>query len=499
VNRIVLLGVLGAAVIVAALALNYAINRDEPAPAPVQGSTSQDTAPSADAETAPEADSGSTATTTPDADIADADTAGAGGDATTAVGSTEQTVIPPAEDENDASAPADASGSAGTDTAEASDDTAASDTASTDAAAPAADAPAVEPAPEPDVAVAGTAPAAPAEDAGTGQTTTTETAPDATDTAAADAAATGDIADAEPEPPAADAAAEPANAAPEFDIVRVSPGGDAVIAGRATPGAEVTVMAGDAAIGKATADARGEWVILPDKPLVPGNHELGLVARVEGAAPSQSASVVVVVVPEPEKTIAGEEGGDTAGQALALAVPRDGEGASTVLQAPATPGEGISDEDLRLDSVDYGKEGDVTVGGRAEPGANLQVYLDNRLLGTAQADEEGRWSLSPEESVPEGLHDLRVDQIGEGGDVTARVETPFQQTALADWPAQQVVVVQPGNSLWRISRRMYGEGVRYTVIYEANRRQIGDPDLIYPGQVFVVPPGQDGTKPAATN
>jgi nucleoid-associated protein YgaU len=51
----------------------------------------------------------------------------------------------------------------------------------------------------------------------------------------------------------------------------------------------------------------------------------------------------------------------------------------------------------------------------------------------------------------------------------------------------QTFVVQPGNSLWRIARRSYGEGLRYTVIYEANKDHIRDPDLIYPGQVFVIP------------
>ncbi|HCR67353.1 MAG TPA: hypothetical protein DIW38_12725, partial [Oceanicaulis sp.] len=49
------------------------------------------------------------------------------------------------------------------------------------------------------------------------------------------------------------------------------------------------------------------------------------------------------------------------------------------------------------------------------------------------------------------------------------------------------VIVQPGNSLWRIARRLYGEGLQYTVIYEANRDQIRDPNLIYPGQVFSAP------------
>ena len=49
------------------------------------------------------------------------------------------------------------------------------------------------------------------------------------------------------------------------------------------------------------------------------------------------------------------------------------------------------------------------------------------------------------------------------------------------------VVVQPGNSLWRIARRTLGEGMAFSVIYDANKNQIRDPDLIYPGQVFVLP------------
>jgi nucleoid-associated protein YgaU len=44
-----------------------------------------------------------------------------------------------------------------------------------------------------------------------------------------------------------------------------------------------------------------------------------------------------------------------------------------------------------------------------------------------------------------------------------------------------------GDSLWAISRRFYGHGVRYGAIFEANASQIRDPKLIYPGQIFVVP------------
>jgi hypothetical protein len=79
------------------------------------------------------------------------------------------------------------------------------------------------------------------------------------------------------------------------------------------------------------------------------------------------------------------------------------------------------------------------------------------------------------------------------------VRDPFQRAAPEDidppaCPAgregearAQIITVQPGNSLWRISREHYGEGVRYVQIYQANVDQIRDPDLIYPGQIFVLP------------
>lgn len=56
-------------------------------------------------------------------------------------------------------------------------------------------------------------------------------------------------------------------------------------------------------------------------------------------------------------------------------------------------------------------------------------------------------------------------------------------------PQVQTTAVTRGDSLWRISRRIYGKGARYTVIYDANHDQIRNHHLIYPGQVFVLPRG----------
>ena len=47
--------------------------------------------------------------------------------------------------------------------------------------------------------------------------------------------------------------------------------------------------------------------------------------------------------------------------------------------------------------------------------------------------------------------------------------------------------VQKGDSLWRIAQRLYGDGRKYALIFEANRAILSDPSKIYVGQVLVIP------------
>lgn len=55
-------------------------------------------------------------------------------------------------------------------------------------------------------------------------------------------------------------------------------------------------------------------------------------------------------------------------------------------------------------------------------------------------------------------------------------------------PAAPVTVtVQPGFTLWGIAQDSFGSGLLYVQLFEVNRDQIRDPDLIYPGQVFTLP------------
>lgn len=280
-------------------------------------------------------------------------------------------------------------------------------------------------------------------------------------------------------------------AVPLFDIVRISPDGNAVIAGRAIPGSKVTVLEGGKPIGTVTADARGEWVLVPAKPLAPGSRTLSLRAKLPDGSTQESKGEVVLVVPKPGYDVAGRKIDGTGG-VIALRVPRPGAGSagplgSRVLQGPGSARRGKPGS-LSVDSIDYDLKGRVRIGGTAHPGARLRIYLDNRVLGDSVADKRGHWSFRPPRPLKPGTYRLRVDELGTSGAVARRIEIPFSRaTALAEIPAGGVVVVQPGDNLWQLARGTYGSGFQYTVIYDANKEQIRDPDLIYPGQIFSLP------------
>lgn len=311
-------------------------------------------------------------------------------------------------------------------------------------------------------------------------------------------------------PPPEAARPRPAAPKPTFDIVRVDPKGAAVMAGRAAPGSTVTILNGGKPIGTTTANARGEWVFLPGAALAAGSHSLGLSASLSGER-SDGEQVVVVAVERPPAgpapaarseplVVLSTRGGDAPSRPLQ--VP---DAPATASPAPAAPNAAVATLSqgpaarstapaLRpgapptVDAIDYGDKGQVRFSGRSDPGTTLRLYLDNKPIGEAVAGANQAWQHTPPADVPPGNYELRVDRVTPDGRVSGRVSLPFQRSTvpLAEL-SEGSVVVQPGNSLWRIARNEYGRGIRYTIIYRANRDNIRNPDRIYPGQVFTLP------------
>jgi nucleoid-associated protein YgaU len=334
--------------------------------------------------------------------------------------------------------------------------------------------------------------------------------------------------------PSAEPAA-PADAAsptvPTFDTVRVEKTGEAVIAGRAKPGSEVTIMLDGQPIGTAVASSDGSFVVVPEKPLPPGSGGISIVSKATGETTvTKSDQTVAVIIPEAEKkqdALVAVVSPDQPTKVLQS--PGMPEEQSQAAAAPAAPEEASAPaaaskaRQIVLDAVDYDPSGNIVFSGQGEPGNNARIYVDNAPVGDAPIAADGRWSFSGTARVTPGVHSLRIDSLDAGGSVTSRIEVPFfreetKNVASAEPAAEEAntqktdaqvpaaataepasaapdegrVVIQPGNNLWRISKVIYGDGTKYTLLYQANQDQIRDPDLIYPGQVFrtpdVVPP-----------
>ncbi|MEM7523336.1 MAG: LysM peptidoglycan-binding domain-containing protein [Pseudomonadota bacterium] len=270
-------------------------------------------------------------------------------------------------------------------------------------------------------------------------------------------------------PPAVDES----DGAPVFDVVRIEPSGEGLVAGRAEPGATVEIVAGDEVVGSAVAAPDGGFVafIQTDK-----TAEAIVVAARIGAEDTRPTleSAPVIVVPQED--------------AAPLIVSQSADDLDLIQPAPRAANAGVT-----LDAISYDETGRAVFAGRALAGASVRIYLNGAAVGETLAGDDTVWSTRAADAVAPGLYTLRVDQIDNAGKVQSRTETPFLRQSLSEIrPGQKTLTVQQGDNLWTIAEAQYGAGLRYTLIFGANQGAIIDPDLIYPGQVFTLPDAAAG-------
>ena len=301
---------------------------------------------------------------------------------------------------------------------------------------------------------------------------------------------------------------------PAFDIARIEPTGEAVIAGRATPGATVELLRSGELHDRAVADQSGQFVMVPPR-LPSGTYDLTLRAKQpDGKQAASKQSVAVALEPSP-----------TDRPLVALMTP---DKPTVVLSQPAAPKPMAGA--VVVEAVETEPGGKLHVSGQAGPGAAVRLYLNDSFVASVTAGADGRFAITINEGMAPGSYRVRLDEVeSNSGAVRARAEVRFNvpdtvvtasvppqataskrpdiAAAKQPQPAAGVAAVLPGgdspstvvvpkiatttvsrgDSLWRLSRDTYGAGTRYAVIYKANREQIRNPNLIYPGQIFVLP------------
>jgi LysM domain len=283
---------------------------------------------------------------------------------------------------------------------------------------------------------------------------------------------------------------------PAFDIARIEPSGDAVIAGRAAPGATVELLRNGIVHDRVVADASGQFAMVPPR-LPAGDSELTLRTRQTGGrAATSRQSVVVAVQPNLKDQ-----------PVVALMSP---DKPSLVLSKP--PGEAASAGSVVVETVEAEPGGkQLYVSGRSSPHASVRLYINDSYQGATIADAGGRFTFkttkdtaAKDSAESASGYRVRLDEVDlVSGTIRSRAEVPFTPpqavaslsatggvrsvSAAAAEPKGTTAVVSRGDSLWRISRAVYGDGARYTVIYDANHKQIRNPNRIYPGQIFILP------------
>jgi nucleoid-associated protein YgaU len=211
------------------------------------------------------------------------------------------------------------------------------------------------------------------------------------------------------------------------------------VAGRAEAGSRVRVYANDILLGDAQTSEGGRFLVEAERDLPVGDYIvradlLGRNAEVLARAAVPFArepgeAVAAVAAPEPQPTVQ---------QPAAAAQPQ-------VAQAQTEPA-----------------RADVEAAQTTDQGASR----------APQAAQQVASAPAPADSTPAVQSDASSDM---------QVTGPKLQNVAGS------VIIRRGDTLWHISKRVYGQGVRYTTIYLANQEQIADPNRIWPGQVFNVP------------
>jgi nucleoid-associated protein YgaU len=118
-------------------------------------------------------------------------------------------------------------------------------------------------------------------------------------------------------------------------------------------------------------------------------------------------------------------------------------------------------EAIRKEVAELGLEGDVEV----------KVEGDKVVIAGSAPSKELKEKIVLAAGNIEGIASVEDKIATDGADPDSAYHT-----------------VEKGDTLWAIASKHYGNGSKYTAIFEANRPMLSDPDKIYPGQVLRIPP-----------
>lgn len=257
------------------------------------------------------------------------------------------------------------------------------------------------------------------------------------------------------------------NPLPTFDIVRIEPEGNIVVAGRWLANKSVSIVINGDITATERTDNNGEFVYSPNRKLDAGNYTISLIG-VEGNVKSEE-NVFVYISEHGYKN------------SVSLLMTQDG---STLLQAPTM----LVDGDLVVSKIDYLDTGRIVVTGDALPRLRVSLSLNNKYIGFARVSDHKHFGLGADvEPLQSGKNYILTIRLHDGdGRTIAEINHEFTMPEMTG-DDDTYYTVRKGDCLWIIARNFLRRGILFSII--AERNNIENPDLIFPKQELQIPTG----------
>lgn len=284
-------------------------------------------------------------------------------------------------------------------------------------------------------------------------------------------------------------------------------GSDLFVAGAATPGTRLRLYANAILLGDTIASQGGRFLVQVRRDLPVGDYIIradaidpatGQVLRRASVPFTRSAGERLAAVavapsarlprtpptvpfaeldPAPAPPSAQQPAGGEADAAAAQAEPNDAAAVTAETETSARATDSAEpDGDARAGTTSPAENGEDDPALAAASAADSASTEPSAASGTSSAAPTP--SQTARAPVPQALGVLQGPPP---------IADAVPQTTSELVPTGESVIIRRGDTLWQISRRVYGQGVKYTTIYLANQQQISDPDRIWPGQIFDVP------------
>ena len=272
-----------------------------------------------------------------------------------------------------------------------------------------------------------------------------------------------------------------------FDLARVNQEGQIILGGYAPPLSKLLLLMNGEVLGAMVTDDRGEWLFLSQKPFLTGQYTLSLEVQIEEKEVVYGIETLWIVIPEANFSTETQ-------QPLMVVLANESGVASRILSRRFSGDKTATGADFIVDTLDYGENGHLSISGRLRgEQVEMLVYRNNKLVarkgyrgkGAVPVDWQISAQLAPSPTSLSGQV-LRIDLVS-NEKVVQRKALPIDWTPLVREGEDEYFVVRSGASLWHIARRIFGTGTLHTFLYEANKAQIENPDLIRPGQILFIP------------